>query len=143
MDESERMMNKWAPIMEGMGLTGSKADWMSQYAQMHADNETAMPDAVAEQAKFQSVLPMATRIAAQTVGLDLVSVVPLGSNTTEDLDRIKAEVEAENRDRKIDSVIEGQAYEEMKVNEHPDFVPGPRGDLFYLDYSYGGTQSSI
>ena len=32
-------------------------------------------------------------------------------------------------------------FEEMKVNEHPDFVPGPRGDLFYLDYFYGGTQS--
>lgn len=136
MDERERIMNKWAPIMEGMGLTGSKADWMSQYAQMHEDNETAMPDSDTEQTKFPSVFPIATRIVAQTVGLDLVSVVPLGSNTTEELDRIKAEVEAENRDRKIDSVIEGQEYEEMKVNEHPDFVPGPRGDLFYLDYNY-------
>lgn len=136
-------MNKWAPIMEGMGLTGSKADWMSQYAQMHADNENVLPGTVEEQVKFPSVFPMATRIVAQTVGLDLVSVVPLGSNTTEELDRIKAEVEAENRDRKIDSVIEGQQYEEMKVNEHPDFVPGPRGDLFYLDFCYGsGTQSS-
>jgi len=143
MDERERMMKKWAPIMEGIGLTGSKADWMSQYAQMHADNETAILDAATEQAKFPSVFPMATRIAAQTVGLDLVSVVPLGSNTTEELDRIKAEVEAENRDRKIESVIEGQDYEEIKVNDHPDFVPGPRGDLFCLDYSYGGTQSGI
>lgn len=129
MDERERIMNKWAPIMESIGLTGSKAD-----------KESATPDTV-EQAKFPSVFPMAARIAAKTVGLDLVDVVPLGSNTAEELDRIKAEVEAENRDRKIVSVIEGQDYEEMKVNEHPDFVPGPRGNLFYLDYSYGGTQS--
>lgn len=125
--------------MEGIGLTGSKAEWMSQYAQMHTDNESTMSDTI-EQAKFPSVFPMAVKIAAQTVGLDLVSVVPLGSNTTEELDKIKAEVDAENRDRKIDSLIESKDFEEMKVNEHPDFVPGPRGDLFYLDYFYGGTQ---
>ena len=139
MDEIERIMNKCAPIMEGIGLTGSKAEWMSQYAQMHTDNESTMSDTI-EQAKFPSVFPMAVKIAAQTVGLDLVSVVPLGSNTTEELDKIKAEVDAENRDRKIDSLIESKDFEEMKVNEHPDFVPGPRGDLFYLDYFYGGTQ---
>lgn len=125
--------------MEGIGLTGSKAEWMSQYAQMHTDNESTMSDTI-EQAKFPSVFPMVVKIAAQTVGLDLVSVVPLGSNTTEELDKIKAEVDAENRDRKIDSLIESKDFEEMKVNEHPDFVPGPRGDLFYLDYFYGGTQ---
>ena len=122
--------------MEDIGLTGSKVEWMSQYAQMHTDKESTI-----EQAKFPSVFPMVARIASQTVGLDLVSVVPLGSNTTEELDKIKAEVDTENRDRKIDSLIESKDFEEMKVNEHPDFVPGPRGDLFYLDYFYGGTQS--
>lgn len=142
MNEREKMINKWAPIIGGLGLTGSKAEWMSQYVQMHADNESVLPGTEG-QAKFPSVFPIATKIAAQTVGLDLVSVVPMGSNTTEELDRIKAEVDAENRDRKIDSVIECKDFEEMKVNEHPDFVPGPRAELFYLDYSYDGTQSSI
>jgi hypothetical protein len=26
---------KWAPILENIGLTGSKADWMSEWAESH------------------------------------------------------------------------------------------------------------
>jgi hypothetical protein len=90
---------------------------------------------------FPSVLPMVRRVAAQTVGLDLVSVLPMNSNTDEELTIIKAEVEAENRNRKIDSLIEGGEYEEMKITEHPDFNTGPRGELLYLDYSYTDTNT--
>jgi hypothetical protein len=136
------MMEKWSSVISGMGMTGSKADWMSQYAQMHHNNESLQSTQVDEvqSSTFPSVLPMAMKVAAQTIGMDLVSVVPMNSNTTDELESIKAEVAAENRERKIDSVIEGKDYEEMKLNEHPDFN-GPRGELFYLDYSYGGTQS--
>jgi|LauGreDrversion4_2_1035121.scaffolds.fasta_scaffold06263_5 hypothetical protein len=141
MEERDKMMEKWSSVISGMGMTGSKADWMSQYAQMHTDNETEMSDTVTEQAKFPSVLPMAMKIASQTVGLDLVSVLPMNNNTDEEITIIKAEVDAENRNRKIDSLIEGTEYEEMKITEHPDFELGPRGDLFYLDYTYG-TQSN-
>jgi hypothetical protein len=88
------------------------------------------------QSSFPTVLPMAMKVAAQTVGLDLVSVLPMNNNTEEEITIIKAEVEAENRNRKIDSLIEGTEYEEMKITEHPDFEQGPRGDLFYLDYVY-------
>jgi hypothetical protein len=141
MEERDKMIDKWSSVISGMGMTGSKATWMSQYAQMHTDNEATISDNLVEQTTFPSVFPMVTRVVAQTVGLDLVSVQPLGSNTTEELDRIKAEVEAENRDRKIDSIVENKDFKEMMVNDHPDFVPGPRGDLFYLDYTYG-TQSN-
>lgn len=136
-------MEKWAPLMSAAGVTGSKADWLSKYVQMHADGEAALSNTQSHEATFPSVLPMAMRVSAQTVGLDLVSVVPMGSNTQEEIEKIKAEVAAENRDRKIDSVVEGKEFEEMKIQEHPDFVPGPRGELFYLDYTYGGTQSGI
>ena len=33
------ILKKWAPILESMGMTGSKAEWMSQYANAHIDNE--------------------------------------------------------------------------------------------------------
>lgn len=129
------MYNKWGALINGVGLTGSKADWISQYAQIHTDMEL---NSVGTQSSevFPSVLPMSIKVAAQTVGLDLVSVLPMNNNTDEELTIIKAEVEAENRNRKIDSLIEGNEYEEMKITEHPDFNTGPRGDLLYLDYSY-------
>lgn len=138
----EETMKKWAPILEGMGVTGSRASWMSEYAQMHADSEAALSNTQSHEATFPSFLPMAMKVSAQTVGLDLVSVVPMGSNTQEEIDKIKAEVAAENRDRKIDSVVEGKEFEEMKIQEHPEFEGGPSAELFYLDYSYG-TQSSV
>jgi hypothetical protein len=34
------IMKKWSNILGSMGMTGSKADWMSQYANAHIDNET-------------------------------------------------------------------------------------------------------
>lgn len=143
MEERDKMIEKWSSVISGMGMTGSKVDWMSKYAQMHHNNESLQSTPVDEvqSSTFPTVLPMAMKVAAQTVGLDLVSVVPMNINTTDELESIKAEVAAENRERKIDSVIEGKDYEEMKLNEHPDFNAGPRGELFYLDYSYGGTQS--
>jgi hypothetical protein len=143
MEERDKMMEKWSSVISGMGMTGSKVDWMSQYTRIHHNNESLQNTQVDEvqSSTFPSVLPMAMKVGTQTVGLDLVSVVPMNSNTTDELESIKAEVAAENRERKIDSVIEGKDYEEMKLNEHPDFNAGPRGELFYLDYSYGGTQS--
>lgn len=145
MDERERAIEKWSSVIGGMGLTGSKADWMSQYAGLHSQNEASVDSSPTSDAvsAFPSALPMAMKVAAKTIGMDLVSVVPLNGNTGDELDRIKAEVEAENRDRKIDSITEDAEYEEMKIDEHPDFKAGPRGKLFYMDYSYGATGSGI
>ena len=35
----EDIIKKWAPILDSMGVTGSKAEWMSEYAEMHSNNE--------------------------------------------------------------------------------------------------------
>ena len=144
----EEAMKKWAPILSGMGLTGSKADWMSEYAEMHAKNEhwgSMVSDTASSEAgeDFPTLLPIAKRIAAQTIGTDLVSVVPIGGgNTPDELKEIREDVKIENRDRKIEAVVEGKEFEEMKVEDHPDYVKpaGPSGQLFYLDFKYG-TQS--
>ena len=66
---------------------------------------------------------------------ELVGVVPMGA--TPDL---VAEVKRINRDRKIEAITEDKPYEEMRVEDHPDYR-GPSGKLFYLDYSYGGSTS--
>jgi hypothetical protein len=82
---------------------------------------------------------MAMKVVSKTVGLDLVSVQPLASPgmSQEEIDRINNEVKKENRDGKIDALIEGKDFKEMKPEEHPDWKPGPVGSLMYMDFKYG------
>lgn len=140
----EDALKKWAPILESMGMTGSKADWMNQYA--HIDSEKERDNKIDQilesntDNEFPSLLPIAKKIVAKTVGLDIVSVKPMsspGGMSQEERERIEAEVKSENRDGKIDALIEGKEYTEKKVEEHPDYKSGG-GQLFYIDYTYGG-----
>jgi hypothetical protein len=85
------------------------------------------------------------KVSAQTIGTDLVSVAPIGGgNTSDKLKEIREDVKIENRDRKIESIVEDKEFEEMKVEDHPDYIKpkGPLGQLFYLDFQYGGTESN-
>ena len=139
----EETMKKWAPILEKMGMTGSKADWMSEYAEMHSKNETTLSNTTTED--FPTLLPMAMKVSAQTIGTDLVSVAPIGGgNSGTEMESIRQDIKIENRDRKIESIVEDKEFEEMKVEDHPDYIKpkGPLGQLFYLDFQYGGTESN-
>lgn len=138
-EEKDKIYSKWGSIIDSMGLTGSKADWMAEYA--NKQNETLQENTLATEdtnSEFPSILPMAMKLASHTVGLDLVSVKPLDSfNTDEELERMKNEVKSENRERKIDALTENKDFEEMKVEDHPDYKTGPKPKLFYLDFQYG------
>ena len=139
----EDTIKKWAPILESIGMTGSKAEWMSEYVEMHSKNETKLSNTTTED--FPNLLPMAIKMSAQTIGTDLVSIAPIGGgNTSDELKEIREDVKIENRDRKIESIVEDKEFEEMKVEDHPDYKEsvGPRGELFYLDFKYGGTESN-
>jgi hypothetical protein len=135
------LMKKWAPIIDSMGVTGSKADWLSQYAQMQSNNESIEENTLASDTttEFPSLLPMAMQVASKTIGMDLVNIKPLASPgmSQEEVDRINNEVKKENRDSKIDALIEGKEYKEMNPEEHPDWKTGPTGKLFYMDFKYG------
>ncbi len=152
------IFDKWSPIIESMGVTGSRANWMSQYIQNHEESERSswygtIPAQTSQTTPTfeNNILPMAMRVAAQTIGLDLVSVVPMGGgNNGEELNKIDAEIKQENRDGKIDAIVEGSDYVEKTREDHPDYRKGegPKGQLFYMDYSYSPllgstTQSSI
>jgi len=82
-----------------------------------------------------SILPIAMKVAAKTIALDLVSVSPMG-NISEEMNKIKKDVSVENRDRKISAIVDGKEFQEMKVEEHPTYNSGPKGQLFYLDFKY-------
>jgi len=140
----EDTLKKWAPILQSMGMTGSKADWMSEYAEMHSKNESTLSNTNVED--FPTLLPIAMKVAAQTIGTDLVSVNPIGGgNSGAEMESIRQDVNRENRDRKIESIVEDKEFEEMKIEDHPDYVKPklPSGQLLYMDFKYGGTESNI
>ena len=103
--DKQKAMKKWSPVLENMGVVGEeRLDWMSEYAEFHSINENAYANAsnvsgmgavvAAQPASLagttiantaglvgsgdvgQNLLPVAMKIAAQTIGLDLVAVKP-------------------------------------------------------------------
>jgi len=138
----EDAIKKWVPILQSMGMTGSKAEWMSEYAEVHSNNEITLSNTTEE---FPTLLPIAMKVTAQTIGKDLVSVAPIGGgNSGSEMESIRQDVKIENRDRKIESIVEDKEFEEMKIEDHPAYVKPklPSGQLLYLDFQYGGTESN-
>ena len=127
----EDLINKWSSIL---GDTNSHCGNLAQLVESQSNQ-------IVEETKteeFPSLFPMAMKIAAQTIGQDLVSVQPMtgpGGMSQEERERIEAEIKQKNRDGKIDSLIEGTEYKEEKVEQHPDYKPG-NSPLFYMDYTY-------
>lgn len=129
--DNQKAMKKWSPVLENMGVTGDRVEWMSEYAEFHSINENAYVNAsnvagmgsvlAAQPSSYagqtigngiqsgaygpgslagsgdvgQNLLPVAMKIAAQTIGLDLVAVKP---------------------------------------------TPGPKIDLLYIDFQYDDTR---
>ena len=123
--DNAKATKKWAPVLENMGVTGDRVEWMAEYAEFHSINENAYVNAsnvaglgnvvnpvlggpagttlantgwsgVAGSGDVgQNLLPVAMKIAAQTIGLDLVAVKP---------------------------------------------SPGPKIDLLYIDFQYDDTR---
>ena len=127
--DKAKATKKWAPVLENMGVTGDRVEWMAEYAEFHSINENAYVNAsnvagmggvfAAQPATYagqtnggtlasiaaggtigsgdvgQNLLPVAMKIAAQTIGLDLVAVKP---------------------------------------------TPGPKIDLLYIDFQYDDTR---
>ena len=111
--DKQKAVKKWAPVLENMGVSGERVEWMAEYAEFHSINENAYANAttagmgqvLAPQPSSitgllgaggqgfgagsltggasigsgdlgQNLLPVAMKIAAQTIGLDLVAVKP-------------------------------------------------------------------
>jgi hypothetical protein len=127
--DKSKAVKKWAPVLENMGVTEDRVEWMSEMAEYHSINENAYVNAanVAGMGSVlapnpsslagnlttgystgngaitgsgdvgQNLLPVAMKIAAQTIGLDLVAVKP---------------------------------------------TPGPKIDLLYIDFQYDDVDAS-
>jgi hypothetical protein len=106
--DKQKAVKKWSPVLENMGVTGDRVEWMAEYAEFHSINENAYANAttagmgavlspnpsstpgflgyttttanaagnIGSGDLGQNLLPVAMKIAAQTIGLDLVAVKP-------------------------------------------------------------------
>lgn len=117
MEKKEEIFNKWKSVVLDSVSVGTVSTTISSMTH----------------STFPSILPIAMQVASRTIGMDLVNVQPMGNIT----DEMIREVNSENRDRKIDSITDDKEYEEMKIQDHPDYIEGPKGKLFYIDFKYG------
>lgn len=128
MDKDE-LLKKWRTLLNG--LTQSNDLQSNQLVSEHQGFESDYP----------GILPLAKKVAAQTIGLNLVSVQPIDGLTKQERERLEAEIKQENRDAKIDTIVEGKEFTEKTIKDHPDYKSGPQLDLIHLDFKYGLTNS--
>lgn len=106
--DNQKAQKKWSPILEALNVNeAGKKSWMAEYAELHQMNEnvsygtlgniqgmgsvtspqpSTLPgqvwggsDTVGSGDIGQNLLPVSMKIAAQTIGLDLVAVKPAAS----------------------------------------------------------------
>jgi hypothetical protein len=143
----EEIMKKWSSILGPMGMTGSQLDNLSQLAENQSNHileentlatETTSPE-------FPSLLPIAMKVAARTISNDLIFA------SKEEIDDVKSRIQSENRDGKIEAIVEGVEFTEKKLEDDEEYkelmkkgvtpMSAPSGTLFYLDFKYGDESS--
>ena len=161
--DKAKALKKWSPILESLHvIDDEKMTWMAEYAELHSMNEnvsyatlgnvngmgpvwspqpSAAPGSVwgadatpGSGDVGQNLLPVSMKIAAQTIGLDLVAVKPAASpkvdllfvdfryddNNDDDGDRpLVFKVSTENI-----TAVKDALYEQMKVLQITEMVGG-------------------
>ncbi len=125
----EETMKKWAPILESMGNLDQLAENQSNQIVEETKSE-----------EFPSLLPTAMKIAARTISNDLIFA------SKEEIDAVKSRVQSDNRDGKIEAIVEGGEFTEKKLEDDEEYkklmekgvtpMSAPSSNLFYLDFKY-------
>ena len=146
-------LKKVMPILESAGITQSsqlfnekgQIDLEKVIAISSKITEKLYPEDTAEASKsegeFPSLLPTAIKVSSQYVSNEI-----LGFASEEEINEVKNKVQSENRDGKIEAVIEGGEFVEKKLEDDSEYkelmkkgvspLSAPSGNLFYLDYKY-------
>jgi hypothetical protein len=136
----EDIMKKWSNILGSMGMTGSQLDNLSQLAENQSNQ-------ILEETKTEDfpLLPIAMKVAAKTLAMDLCFA------SKEEIDDVKSRVDSENRDGKIEAIIEGGEFTEKKLEDDEEYkelmkkgvtpMSAPSNTLLYLDFKYGDESS--
>jgi len=70
----EDLLKKWSSILGPMGITSSQLDNLLQLAENQSNH---ILEENTKASEFPTLLPMAMKVAAQTIGQNLVSVQPM------------------------------------------------------------------
>jgi len=91
--------------------------------------------------EFPSLLPIAMKVSSKLISNDLIFA------SKEEIDAVKSRVQSDNRDGKIEAIIEDKEFTEKKLEDDEEYkelmkkgvtpMSAPSGTLFYLDYKYG------
>ena len=138
----EEIMKKWANILGPMGMTGSQLDNLAQLA----ENQSNQILEETKSEEFPSLLPIAMKVSSKLMSNEI-----LGFASKEEIDDVKSRIHSENRDGKIEAIIEGGEFTEKKLEDDEEYkelmkkgvtpMPAPSGTLFYLDFKYGDEPS--
>ena len=138
----EDIIKKWSSILGSMGITGSQIDNLSPLAE-NQSNEILKENTQASE--FPSLLPLAMKVVSKTISNDLIFA------SQEEIDEVKKKVQSENRDGKIEAIVEGKEFTEKKLEDDEEYkqlmkkgvtpLSAPSGLLFYLDYQYSTDQN--
>jgi len=134
----EEIMKKWANILGPMGMTGSQLDNLAQLAENQSNH--ILEETKSEE--FPSLLPIAMKVSSKLMSNEII-----GFASKEEIDDVKSRIHSENRDGKIEAIIEGGEFTEKKLEDDEEYkelvkkgvtpMSAPSGTLFYLDYKYG------
>lgn len=139
-----------------MNISEDKKGWLSEYSEMHSLSESNIigdipPNTGDEHSladsDFPSLLPLAMKVSAQTIGQNLVSVQPMNSMPNDELERIITRIKQENRQAKIDSIVEEREFIEKQLEQDEEYqelctkYEGPKATLMYLDFKYGTNEN--
>jgi len=90
--------------------------------------------------EFPSLLPIAMKVSSKLISNDLIFA------SKEEIDAVKSRVQSDNRDGKIEAIIEDKEFTEKKLEDDEEYkelmkkgvtpMSAPSGTLFYLDYKY-------
>jgi hypothetical protein len=137
MKDKKDLLDKWSSILGPMGVTGSQLDNLSQLVENQSNEILKENTQVSE---FPTLLPLAMKVAAKTISNDLIFA------SQEEIDEVRKKVQSENRDGKIEAIIEGSEFTEKKLEDDEEYkqlmrkgvtpMSSPTGTLFYLDYKY-------
>ena len=137
-NEKDKTISKWGKVLEGI-KDDEKRAWMDNYIDAHDLSgrtfeayQVVDSGETCEDFNFP-LLPISKRIAAQTIGLDLVSVVPLAAPQGYESDENRIKRENYNKrlslHNKLNKIKEGEY--KPKPKKSPPF------GLNYMDFKYG------
>jgi len=169
--DKEKALKKWKPILDSLNVDDeNKRLWMSEYAEMQKYIEeekrnfnfplqpgddfvpTHEPgDPFDSSSLSQNLLPVAMKIAAQTIGMDLVTVVPMSSPSLGGVPELNEEKYLNERRKKIlEDIFDDDSddlNDDIKETDFKDlddikkdFMEGTSG-LLYFDFKYGNPKN--